>query len=103
LRDVCEQITKGATPTTFGHAWADQDGGIPFLRSECVGEGRFVPAGLAYISRQAHGSMRRSIVRAGDILMTITGYIGRVCQLPDEYAEANINQHIARIRVRQDR
>lgn len=100
LGEVCEHITKGATPTTYGHAWADAEDGVPFLRSECVSEGEFIPEGLAYISAQAHESMRRSIVRAGDILMTITGYVGRVCRLPAHYPEANINQHIARIRVK---
>lgn len=44
--------------------------------------------------------MRRGEVRAGDILMTITGNVGRVVMLPPSIATANINQHIARIRIR---
>ena len=45
--------------------------------------------------------MRRSEIRTGDILMTITGNVGRVVMLPPSLALANINQHIARIRVRE--
>jgi type I restriction enzyme S subunit len=44
--------------------------------------------------------MARSAVRGGDLLMTITGYIGRTCRYPIDWPEANINQHIARIRIR---
>jgi type I restriction enzyme S subunit len=42
--------------------------------------------------------LRRSGIRDGDILMTITGYVGRVVILSG-VGEANINQHIARIRI----
>lgn len=101
LGEVCDHITKGATPTTFGHAWAEEaNGGHPFLRSECVGDGEFIPSGLAWITLKARASLSRSHVRGGDVLMTITGYVGRVCRLPGEFGDADINQHIARIRVR---
>lgn len=101
LGEVCDHITKGATPTTYGHAWAEEaDGGLPFLRSECVGDGGFIPSGLAWITPEAHASLSRAHVVGGDILMTITGYVGRVCRLLQDFGEASINQHIARIRVR---
>lgn len=97
LGDVCEHITKGATPTTFGFEW--QTEGVLFLRSECVTEAGVSEAGAQFIGHDAHAAMRRSTVRGGDILMTITGYIGRSARYPAEWPEANINQHIARIRV----
>ena len=37
-------------------------------------------------------------MREGDILMTITGYVGRVIRL-QSFRSGNINQHIARIRI----
>jgi type I restriction enzyme S subunit len=52
-----------------------------------------------FISSAAHDALRRSQVADGDILMTITGYVGRVIRLSGVGA-ANINQHIARIRVK---
>tara|TARA_R110000868_G_scaffold38928_9_gene135942 strand:- start:907 stop:2169 length:1263 start_codon:yes stop_codon:yes gene_type:complete len=97
LKDISTFITKGATPTTYGYEW--QDSGIPFLRSECVGENGFKDSGLAYISEEAHEVMRRSKVFTGDILITITGNVGRVCQLPDSISEANLNQHIAKVTI----
>jgi type I restriction enzyme, S subunit len=98
LGDVCEHITKGATPTTFGFGWVDD--GILFLRSECVTEDGASLVGSQRVSPQAHAVMARSAVRGGDLLMTITGYIGRTCRYPIDWPEANINQHIARIRIR---
>ena len=97
LHSVCAHVTKGSTPTTFGFSWEKE--GIPFLRSECVRNGSFSLVGSEKISTGAHTSMARSTVRGGDILMTITGYVGRSCRYPPDLPEANINQHIARIRV----
>jgi type I restriction enzyme, S subunit len=97
LGSISEHITKGATPTTYGYEW--EESGIYFLRSECVKPYRLSPSGAAFISDDAHLAMKRSVVREGDILISITGYIGAACILPKGLGEANINQHIARIRV----
>src|SRR5882724_9581550 len=90
-------ITKGSTPTTYGFAW--QHEGVLFLRSECVSERGLDLSQSMFISGEAHQVSRRSEVCAGDILMTITGNVGRVVHLQEGFGEANINQHIARIRI----
>lgn len=100
LSEKSSFITKGATPTTYGYEW--QDSGIPFIRSECVGENGFKKSGLAFICDMAHQLMSRSKVFSGDILITITGNVGRVCKLPNNIPEANINQHIAKITLNKD-
>jgi type I restriction enzyme, S subunit len=94
LEQISGFITKGATPTTYGFGW--ESDGIVFLRSECVS-----PSGLdltqsMFISEKAHTALRRSAVSVGDLLMTITGNVGRVAIAT---IECNINQHIARIRI----
>lgn len=99
LEDISEFITKGGTPTTYGFDWVKPEEGIPFFRSECVTDQGFNSKGMTFIHHEAHRQMARSEVRPGDVLMTITGNIGRVARAPSEYATANINQHIARIRI----
>jgi type I restriction enzyme S subunit len=100
LKNCSEFITKGATPTTYGFSWVEK--GILFLRSECVSE-RGIELGAAmFISEEADKMMNRSSLNDEDILMTITGNIGRVCILPKDFPKANINQHIARIRIKND-
>jgi type I restriction enzyme S subunit len=100
LGKISAPITKGATPTTYGFAW--EAGGIPFLRSECVTECGLDMRRSMFISPAANQALRRSRIADGDILMTITGYVGRVARLIN-VGEANINQHIARVRIKDGR
>jgi type I restriction enzyme S subunit len=97
LSELSEFITKGATPTTYGFKW--QESGITFLRSECVSELGYSESGIAFISEQAHDAMKRSKIKGGDILISITGNVGRIAVYPLDKAEGNINQHIARVRI----
>lgn len=100
LEEISEFITKGTTPTTLGFGWTNS--GILFLRSECVGEHGFTLEGAQFVSPETHAALERSVIRPGDLLITITGNVGRVCLLPNVVTEANINQHIARIRIKPD-
>lgn len=52
-----------------------------------------------FIAPEAHAFLRRSEVRAEDILITITGNVGRIVYLDGLLGTANINQHIARVRI----
>jgi len=96
LAQLSAFITKGATPTTYGYKW--EESGILFLRSECVSAEGLDLVQSMHISSPAHEALRRSAVHDGDILITITGYVGRVVLLKG-LGSANINQHIARIRI----
>lgn len=102
LAEVSDFITKGGTPTTYGFDWADENNGIPFFRSECVTDEGFNPKGMNFIPIEAHNQMSRSEIKPGDLLMTITGNVGRVAKASERFPTANINQHIARIRVLSD-
>jgi type I restriction enzyme S subunit len=96
LAHLCAFITKGSTPTTYGFKW--EQSGVLFLRSECVSEHGFDLTQSMFISPAAHVALRRSEVEDGDILVTITGNVGRVVRLAG-VGKANLNQHIARVRV----
>ncbi|MCC2638436.1 MAG: restriction modification system specificity domain protein [Moraxellaceae bacterium] len=97
LEAICAFITKGSTPTTYGFGW--ESSGVLFLRSECVAEQGLDLSQSMFISSAAHNTLRRSEICAGDLLITITGNVGRVILLADGFPTANINQHIARVRV----
>lgn len=97
LKAISAFITKGSTPTTYGFGWVDN--GILFLRSECVSKDGLELDQSMMISEEAHGVLSRSEIKAGDLLITITGNVGRVVFLDDGFPDANINQHIARIRI----
>ena len=97
LGDISNFITKGATPTTYGFSW--QTDGIPFFRNDCIRNNAFVHGDFSYISESANEALRRSEIQGNDILIAITGDIGKVGIVPKTIKKANINQHIARIRV----
>ena len=100
LGDICDFITKGATPTTYGFSW--QPDGVPFFRNDSIKDNVFVFGEFSYISEAANEVLKRSEVHGNDILIAITGDIGKVGIIPDTVEKANINQHIARVRIRKD-
>jgi type I restriction enzyme S subunit len=98
---LCEFITKGTTPAST--KMFSGQGDIPFLK---VYNLTFTGAlNLDYkpvfVSRLTHeGELRRSEVRAGDILINIVGPpLGQVSVVPPAVKQANINQAIARFRA----
>ena len=101
LADVSTLITKGTTPKTLGSAYSNQ--GIPFLRSEdVVGSSVNWQATKYFIDQTTHELLRRSILRGGDVLVTIAGTIGRVGYVPLGAPEMNCNQAVALIRLKSD-
>ena len=97
LGDISDFITKGATPTTYGFDWVDD--GIPFFRNDAIKNNQFVYGEYSFISEKAHEVLKRSEITRDDILIAITGEIGKVGIVPQDVKKANINQHIARIRI----
>lgn len=97
---LSEIITKGSTPTTYGHNYTED--GIPFLRAENVANNRLDFNNLKYISKETHNFLKRSIIKPNDVLLTIAGTIGRTAVVPKESNEMNSNQAVAIIRLNHD-
>lgn len=93
LGEVCTTISKGSTPTTYGHSFTKT--GIPFVRAEDVNGGA-IDSNLVtfHIGQQTHDFLKRSKLYSGDILITIAGTLGRVGYIPDNSSELNCNQAV---------
>lgn len=101
LSEIAELITKGTTPTTLGYQF--QDEGINFLKIECFDEnGNFIEDKATHISIECHEKLKRSQLKAGDILFSIAGAIGRVAIVTEDMLPANTNQALAIIRISDD-
>ncbi len=101
LRHLAVKFGSGITPR--GGATAYETNGIPFLRSQNVHFDGLRLAGVARIPRRLHATMRGTHVKPGDVLLNITGAsIGRVCAVPNDLTEANVNQHVCIIRPRRE-
>ena len=95
------KIGSGKTPK--GGAEIYKDEGVLFLRSQNIyNDGLKIDASESvFITQAIHDDMSTSKVDSGDILLNITGgSIGRSCLIPSNFQEANVNQHVCIIRVR---
>ncbi len=93
-------ITGGATPLGADYPKF----GIPFLRVQNVMQNYLDLEDVVYISEDMHnGLLRRSKIKAGDVLLTITGVsYGKSATIPTDFKEGNINQHSVKIEVDND-
>lgn len=99
LEDGLAFLTSGA------RGWAKHyaDCGSRFIRSLDVRMGSIGEKAPVYVSPPETAEARRIRVRAGDILLTITGsLIGRVSVAPPALRGAYVSQHVAILRLDQD-
>jgi Restriction endonuclease S subunits len=99
IKDIVKKIGNGVTP--LGGSEVYTDFGIPFLRSQNVYDNGLWLDKVSFITEEIHNSMKNSQLKVKDILINITGAsIGRTCIVPPDLGDANINQHIAYLRIK---
>ena len=94
------KIGSGKTPR--GGAEVYQEEGVLFLRSQNIyNDGlRIDKSESVFISEIIHEEMSNTKVQGGDVLLNVTGgSIGRTCIVPDDFIEANVNQHVCIVRL----
>lgn len=104
LKSISELITSGITPKSGGEAYTeDRNNGVPFIRSGNISiDGELNYDDLLYLKPKVHETvMSSSKLRMNDLLIAIVGAtIGQVgIYLSNE--EANINQAIALVRLKE--
>ncbi|OQS26784.1 restriction endonuclease subunit S [Chromobacterium violaceum] len=98
LGDCCLKIGSGATPKGGKDAYLEH-GPFRLIRSQNVYNDGFSTSGLAYIDEDQARKLDGVAVEAGDVLLNITGdSVARVCQAPEKFLPARVNQHVALIR-----
>ena len=94
------KIGSGKTPR--GGAEVYQEEGVLFLRSQNIYDDglRIRDSESVFISELIHKEMDNTKVMGGDVLLNVTGgSIGRTCIVPDDFVEANVNQHVCIVRL----
>ncbi len=99
ISSIAALVTKGTTPRGGNVAYSDN--GIGFLRAENVaGLDRLDLSKLNHIDEATHtGFLKRSILEADDVLITIAGTLGRTAIVKEENLPLNANQAVAIIRL----
>ena len=99
LKFLATKFGSGVTPR--GGATVYEKSGIPFLRSQNIHFEGLNLENVAYISVEIHSGMRGTHIQPHDVLLNITGAsIGRVCSVPANFKDGNVNQHVCIIRPR---
>lgn len=100
LGALISEISSGATPKVDENYYADSSTGVPFLRVQNVTSHGIDLSDAKFITRETHdGMLKRSRLKKDDLVFTITGRIGSVAVVPDNF-EGNINQHSVRFRLK---
>lgn len=100
VKYLVTHIGSGKTPS--GGSEVYQQSGVRFLRSQNVYEDGLQLEDVAYITESTDEEMKASRVKPLDVLLNITGAsIGRSCQVPENFSNANVNQHVCIIRTHQ--
>lgn len=89
-------ITKGSTPEMINE-------GIPFLKVLNMNEFGIKTEKLDFISLKTHESMKRSQLHGDEILYSMAGTIGIAVIYDKKFEQANINQAIAKIVLKDER
>jgi type I restriction enzyme M protein len=90
-------VSSGSTPKGGKSSYVNE--GVVFIRSQNVLVGELKLSNVEHIPEQTHYSMKRSQLKKNDVLLNITGAsIGRSALYNCDF-EANVNQHVAILRV----
>jgi type I restriction enzyme S subunit len=89
-------------PITYGILMPgpDQVSGVRYVRVVDMKDGRIDLSAIRKTTLAISRSYRRSLLKAGDVLMSIRGHVGRFAVVPQELDGANITQDTARLAIR---
>ena len=96
LGEMLEFLTSGS------RGWAEYyaETGAIFLRIQNVCRGELDLSDVAYVSAPDSAEARRTEVREGDVLLSITADLGRTAVVPPNIGKAHINQHLSILRTK---
>lgn len=94
LGDLLEFLTSGS------RGWAKyySEEGDNFIRIGNVGRDQLIRNDMQKIVPPDNAEARRTKVKAGDVLLSITADLGRTCVVPPNLGPTYVNQHLAILR-----
>lgn len=74
-------------------------GGIPVVKVKDMKDGIIDQSDLLLTSPEIDANYKRSKLKAGDLLISIRGSVGRMAEIPENLEDANITQDTARLSI----
>jgi len=78
----------------------DQEAGVPYVRVVDMNGGGIELGNVRRTTPEISNEFRRSLLKTGDLLLSIRGHVGRLALVPPELDGANITQDTARLAIR---
>jgi type I restriction enzyme S subunit len=78
----------------------EQTEGVKYVRVVDMKDGGIALPGIRRTTEAISNEFRRSLLKSGDLLMSIRGHVGRLAIVPPELDGANITQDTARLAIR---
>ncbi|MDE2590576.1 MAG: restriction endonuclease subunit S, partial [Patescibacteria group bacterium] len=102
ISKISDDVNSGSTPKSGGDAYTTkEDGGVPFIRIVNISHGKINLKNVLYIKRNIHEKMlKRTQLKPNDVLLSIAGTIGVSVVVPKEISEANINQALVKLTLK---
>jgi type I restriction enzyme S subunit len=97
--ELLEDLIQSTRPISYGILMPGPDvpTGIPYIRVTDIQDGQVVTALVRRTTREIDQAYKRSKLKAGDLLLSIRGHVGRMAIVPACLDGANITQDTARL------
>ena len=94
-------LTETGSPITYGVVKpGDEDSdGVLLVRSGDIADGRVLTQQLRTITKVVSAQYRRTLLRGGELLVSLVGNPGQVAIAPPSLADANIARQVALVRL----
>jgi len=99
------EITPEDAPIIYGilQPGPNLSSGVPYVRPTEITDGEIQLENVRRTSPEIAAKYRRATIKAGDLILTIVGTIGKVASVPEALNGGNITQSSCRIRVDSDK
>lgn len=95
-----DDLTEEETPITYGVVKPGAEGDVPFVRGGDIAGGRVLLDQLRTIDRDVSQQYRRTLLRGGEILVSLVGNPGQIAVAPPSLAGANIARQVGLVRLK---
>ena len=94
LNEVCI-IGDGNHSSNYPKSSEMVSDGIPFIRANNLVNGQVIRNDMKFITPEKHAILKKGHLKAGDILFTNRGQIGKMAIVGSDFDNANLNSQIA--------
>ena len=97
-----DELVENDRPICYGILMPGEEvpNGIPVVKVKDYPDGTIETKNLIHTSKDIDNEYRRSRLKAGDLLISIRGSVGRIAEVPDCLSDANITQDTARLSIK---